>query len=185
MTRRSFFLLLLPVLIGVTRLSATVEAARWAMLNVMGRDDVADCHLLTLPGGAKILIDAGLLGDSPGAVVRKLQEAQVQSLDLAIISHFHIDHYGALLDVIDAGIPIRKVVVNVPDKAAADPKCPGAATSRTSNTPSTACDPAGSLISLPPLASASGRNGPRRAPSSRSTSSASTTASTRPSAEPT
>jgi competence protein ComEC len=124
MMHRTFCLLLLLVLIGAPRLSDSVESARWAMLNVMGREDVADCHLLTLPGGAKILIDAGLLGDSPGAVVRKLQEAQVQSIDLAIISHFHIDHYGALLDVIDAGIPIRKVVVNVPDKAAADPEMP-------------------------------------------------------------
>lgn len=116
--------LLLCGLAFTPHLPASAEAVRWSMLNVMGRHDVADCHILNLPGGATILIDAGLLGDSPGAVVRKLQEAQVKSIDLAIISHFHIDHYGALLDVFDAGIPIRKVVVNVPDKAAADPEMP-------------------------------------------------------------
>ncbi len=117
---------LLCCLLVATALGARTEgnAVRWTMLNVMGKTDVADCHLLRMPGGATILVDAGLLGDSPGAVVKALQAQGVQSIDLAIISHFHIDHYGALLDVHDAGIPIRKVVGNVPDKAAADPERP-------------------------------------------------------------
>ncbi len=94
------------------------------MVNVMTDKHVADCHVVRLPSGATILIDAGLLGDSAGAVVRRLKDLKVKSIDLAIISHFHIDHYGALLDVHDAGIPIRKVACNVPDKAAADPEMP-------------------------------------------------------------
>lgn len=94
------------------------------MLNVTPRGDVADCHIIQLPSGSTLLIDAGLLGDSPGAVVQKLKSLKITSIDLAIISHFHIDHYGAMLDVHDAGIPIRKVIVNVPNEAAANPEMP-------------------------------------------------------------
>jgi competence protein ComEC len=100
------------------------ESVRWSMLNIMGKKDVADCHVIRMPSGATILIDAGLLADSPGAVVNALKARKIQSIDLAIISHFHIDHYGALLDVHDAGIPIARVVGNVPDKAAAQPEAP-------------------------------------------------------------
>lgn len=88
------------------------------------RQDVADAHLLRLPGGITVLIDAGNLGDSPGALVRQLQARQIATLDLVVISHFHLDHYGALPDIIDAGIKIKRVAVNVPDHAAADPERP-------------------------------------------------------------
>lgn len=94
------------------------------MLPVTPKSDVADSHLLRLPGGFTAVIDAGLLGDSPGAVVNALKAEGVQRIDLMVISHFHIDHYGAMIDVIDAGIPIGRVAVNVPDKAAADPERP-------------------------------------------------------------
>lgn len=97
---------------------------RWTMLNVTSRQDVADCHLIRLPNGANVLIDAGKLGDSPGAVLRKLIRKKIRSLDLVIISHFHIDHYGGLEELVDAGIKIKRVAVNVPDRAAADPEKP-------------------------------------------------------------
>ena len=100
------------------------EETRWTMLAVSPRDDVADCHLLRLPGGVTVLIDAGKLGDSPGAVLEKLQAQNVTSLDLVIISHFHIDHYGALIELVENGITIKRVAVNVPDPAAADPELP-------------------------------------------------------------
>lgn len=100
------------------------EETRWTMLMVSPRGDVADCHLLRLPGGVNVLIDAGQLGDSPGAVLGKLRAQNVTSLDLIIISHFHIDHYGALTELVDAGMTIKRVAVNVPHPAAADPELP-------------------------------------------------------------
>lgn len=100
------------------------EETVWTMLMVTPHEDVADAHLLRLPGGIKVLIDAGKLGDAPGAVVRQLRAREITELDLVIISHFHIDHYGALPELIDAGIRIKRVAVNVPDPAAAEPEWP-------------------------------------------------------------
>lgn len=100
------------------------EETRWTMMMVSPRGDVADCHLLRLPGGLNVLIDAGQLRDSPGAVLGKLKAQNVTTLDLVIISHFHIDHYGALTELVDSGMTIKRVAVNVPDPAAADPELP-------------------------------------------------------------
>ena len=96
------------------------ETTRWTMLMVSPKDDVADCHLIRLPDGRKVLIDAGKLGDSPGAALAAVQAQNITALDLVILSHFHIDHYGALWDLIEAGITIKRVAINVPVQAAAD-----------------------------------------------------------------
>jgi competence protein ComEC len=96
-----------------------VENARWTMLNVTPRDDVADCHFIQLPGGFTVLLDCGTLGDSPNAVLAQLQARAITSIDLVIISHFHIDHYGALIALVEGGIKIKRVALNVPDKASA------------------------------------------------------------------
>ena len=99
---------------------AKEDSVSWTMLNVSPRADVADCHLLELPGGVKVLIDAGKLGDSPGEALAQLKGKNITSLDLVIISHFHIDHYGALLELVENGISVKRVAVNLPAKAAAD-----------------------------------------------------------------
>jgi len=100
------------------------EETRWTMLMVTPKNDVADCHLIRLPGGYIVIIDAGLLGDSPGAALAQLKAQNITTIDLAIISHFHIDHYGALAEIADAGIVIKRLAINVPDKASADPEMP-------------------------------------------------------------
>lgn len=119
-----FCTLLLAVLPSAAVNFPSDTAVRWTMLNITQRTDVADSHLLQTPNGHTIVIDMGLLGDSPNAVINQLKEKHITNIDLVVISHFHIDHYGALLDVHDAGISIKKVIVNVPDKAAADPERP-------------------------------------------------------------
>ena len=104
--------------------SASEHTTRWTMLNVTPCDDVADSHLLELPGKITVLIDAGKLSDSPGAVLAQLRAKNITSLDLVIISHFHIDHYGALIELVENGITVKRVAVNVPDKSAADREKP-------------------------------------------------------------
>lgn len=99
---------------------ATENATRWTMLMVTPRNDVADSHLIELPDGAKVLLDAGKLGDSPGVVLAQLKAKNITSLDLVIISHFHVDHYGALTELVESGIKIKRVAMNVPDQASAD-----------------------------------------------------------------
>jgi|CXWL01.1.fsa_nt_gi competence protein ComEC len=119
MLRFTFWVIGLGVLLACNA-PAVEDATRWTMLNVTPRDDVADSHLLELPGGVKVLIDAGRLGDTPGAVLAQLRAMNITSIDLVIISHFHVDHYGALVELIENGITIKRVALNVPDKASAD-----------------------------------------------------------------
>ena len=119
MLRYPIGVLLLGVLLA-SNAPAIENATRWTMLNVTPRDDVADSHLLEFPGGINVLFDVGKLGDSPGAVLAQLKARNITSLDLVIISHFHIDHYGALVDLIENGIAIKRVALNVPAKESAD-----------------------------------------------------------------
>jgi competence protein ComEC len=103
---------------------AAEDTTRWTMLMITPHNDVADCHLIELPGAVTVLIDAGKVGDTPGAALAQLQARKITSLDLVIISHFHIDHYGALTELVKNGITIKRVAVNVPQKASADPEKP-------------------------------------------------------------
>jgi competence protein ComEC len=89
------------------------------MLNVCPGNEQADCHLITLPDGQKILIDVGEAADAPGVLLSQLRAAHVTKLDLVIISHFHIDHYGQLLALIDSGVQVDRVAVNIPDESIA------------------------------------------------------------------
>lgn len=94
------------------------------MLNVTPAEGQADCHLLTMPDGANILIDVADAWDAPDAALDHLRRLGVQRLALVVISHFHQDHYGRLRDLIDSGILIDRVVLNVPDKRCADREIP-------------------------------------------------------------
>ncbi|MEO6003582.1 MAG: MBL fold metallo-hydrolase [Opitutus sp.] len=97
----------------------TQNVTQWQMLNVSPGHEQADCHLIVLPDGRNVLIDIGEAADAPGAALAALKAAKVTRLDLVIISHFHVDHYGRLLDLIDSGVQIKRVAVNVPDEATA------------------------------------------------------------------
>jgi beta-lactamase superfamily II metal-dependent hydrolase len=104
--------------------SAHPPLTRWYMLNVSPHEEQADCHLIVLPDGRKILIDIADAGDAPGYAVAALKTLGVTSVDLVVISHFHLDHYGRLLDLLDSGVQIRGVAVNVPDEVCAQRELP-------------------------------------------------------------
>ncbi len=104
--------------------TAAVPAITWTMLNVCPGEAQADCHLLQMPGGANILVDASDGADAPGTALAKLQARRIQRLDLVVISHFHTDHYGRLLELLKAGIEVKKVFVNVPHPVIANRERP-------------------------------------------------------------
>ncbi len=113
------------VLLMVLRTWAAPEATtRWVMLDVTPKESQADCHLITFPDGRHVLIDAGEGGDAPGQMLHLLKAAGVARLSLVIISHFHWDHFGRLPDLIESGIIVDRVAVNVPDKRSADSERP-------------------------------------------------------------
>ena len=95
-------------------MTAFGQVTRWTMINVTPAEAQADCHLLEMPDGSKILIDAAEGADAPGTAVAALRKMGVERLALVVISHFHRDHYGKLLDIIRSGIVVDRVALNVP-----------------------------------------------------------------------
>jgi beta-lactamase superfamily II metal-dependent hydrolase len=99
-------------------------ATIWTMLNVTPADGQADCHVVVMPGNLAVLIDAGDAWDAEGEAVRQIKRLGIRRFELAVISHFHRDHYGRLLDILDSGIRIERVAVSLPDRQAADRERP-------------------------------------------------------------
>lgn len=94
------------------------------MLNVTSGVGQADCHLIVMPDGSNVLIDASDGWDVPGTALAELQKRKISHLALVVISHFHTDHYGRLRDFIKAGILIDRIVLNVPDERSANFEIP-------------------------------------------------------------
>jgi len=87
------------------------------MVNVCPGAEQADCHLIEFPDGRKALIDIADAGDAPGAALAFLKAHRVAAIDLVVISHFHRDHYGRLRDLINSGVRIGRVAINLPSAA--------------------------------------------------------------------
>jgi len=87
------------------------------MVNVSPGNEQADCHLIEFPDGRRVIIDIADAGDAPGTALAYLKAHGITAVDLIIISHFHRDHYGRLIDLVGAGVRIGRVAVNVPSKA--------------------------------------------------------------------
>lgn len=105
--------------------SGVVGVTRWTMINVTPANAQADCHLLEFPDNKVVLIDTADAVDAPGAALAYLQQRGISYVDLVVISHFHLDHYGRLTDIIDAGIKVRRVAINLPyDRKMADREHP-------------------------------------------------------------
>jgi competence protein ComEC len=90
------------------------ETTRWTMINVTPAQLQADCHLIEFPDGTRVLIDAAEASDAPGVLLAYLQTHKIERINLVLISHFHRDHYGKLLDIINSGIKVDRVALNLP-----------------------------------------------------------------------
>lgn len=86
----------------------------WTMINVSPFEHQADSHLIEFPDGRLALVDAADAGDAPGTLVSFFQHRGIRHLDLVILSHFHLDHYGRLRDLIAAGVTVGRVACNLP-----------------------------------------------------------------------
>lgn len=85
-------------------------------MTVFALGDVAQFHVLDVgqgdailvisPEGKTLLIDAG----GSDRLVRLLRGRGVSSIDLAVISHHHLDHYSGLDDVIRV-MPVRNILM--------------------------------------------------------------------------
>jgi len=87
---------------------------RWTMINVSPNQQQADCHLIEFPDGTKVLVDLADAADAPGVALAYLHDHKIGRIDLVVISHFHRDHYGRLKDLIESGVPVGRVAINLP-----------------------------------------------------------------------
>ena len=87
---------------------------RWTMINVNPGEAQADCHLIEFPDGKKVLIDVANAADARGTALAYLQGRKIKHIDLVVISHFHWDHYGCLVDLIKSGVTVGRVAINLP-----------------------------------------------------------------------
>lgn len=88
--------------------------AHWTMVNVQGAQGQADCHLIEFPDAQRVLVDVGEGWDAKGAALAWLKARKIDRLDMVVLTHFHWDHYGKLRDIIDGGVKVERVVLNLP-----------------------------------------------------------------------
>jgi competence protein ComEC len=94
---------LLPIFVWTTALSAGPPSGLVVRFLDVGEGDAA---LVTSPGGANVLIDAG---PDPGLVATKLSALGVKRLDVVVASHQHADHVAGFPSVL-ARFPVGLVL---------------------------------------------------------------------------
>ena len=99
----------------------TIPLVTWTMINVNSRILQGDAHLLELPEDQVFLIDAG---DNEEVLVSYLKSRKIKKIDKVFISHMHRDHYAGLESVLKAGIIVKNIYYNIPDKSVCDSEKP-------------------------------------------------------------
>ncbi len=74
----------------------------------VGQGDSAWLHV---SDGTDILIDGGPVSAGP-TVVAYLQANDVDDIEVMVVTHAHVDHYGGLVDVLRSAIPVESVLYN-------------------------------------------------------------------------
>ncbi|MBQ7248071.1 MAG: MBL fold metallo-hydrolase [Lachnospiraceae bacterium] len=69
-----------------------------------------DCTLMKMPDESYVLVDS-CEGGYENYIVQQLKDEGVTHIECAFISHFHSDHYGGLMNFIDA-FGIKKVYID-------------------------------------------------------------------------
>jgi len=65
--------------------------------------------LIVTPAGESVLFDTGYPGDRDAERIRKaVESAGLKQIDHLIITHFHIDHFGAIPDIVKR-VPIGTI----------------------------------------------------------------------------
>jgi beta-lactamase superfamily II metal-dependent hydrolase len=81
----------------LTGIKAWAEDLKIHVINV----GQGDSTLIVSPSGKKILIDAGKIGKGSGSVLPYLNSLGIDSLHYIFASHYHPDHIGGLVEVVN------------------------------------------------------------------------------------
>jgi beta-lactamase superfamily II metal-dependent hydrolase len=102
----------------------SMEPMAWHMVDVNDTDLQGDAHLLLTPHRKSVLIDAGYYDSAERKLVPYLRERNIRSIDHVFVTHPHKDHYAGLVALIRAGVKLRNVYFNLPDKPTCDVEIP-------------------------------------------------------------
>jgi competence protein ComEC len=91
------------------------------MINVNTTIHQGDAHLLEFPDGSRIMID---VADAGRGALEYLRARGIDRLRAVVISHAHKDHYGALEELVAAGIRFDDLYINVPPAEICDVERP-------------------------------------------------------------
>ena len=95
----------------------------WTMVNV-NKSKIGDAHVIQVKRGKTILIDAGFKNSAEKQLIPFLRRSNIKRFDIAFISHPHKDHYEGVLPILKAGIKIKEIYFNLPDKEICDREIP-------------------------------------------------------------
>lgn len=85
----------------------------YTMINV-NVDTQGDAHLIEIPKGPTILIDAGYQSQAQKSLVPFLKKKNISTIDYFFISHAHRDHYEGAFEILKSGINIRRIFAHRP-----------------------------------------------------------------------
>lgn len=88
------------------------DGLTWTMINVNKAKRQGDAHLIQVENGKTILVDTGLPQFTESEVLPLLRKKGIGTLNDVYISHAHLDHFGGLEVLANAGITIENAWFN-------------------------------------------------------------------------
>lgn len=93
------------------------------MVNINSQVLQGDAHVLSFPDGKIVMIDAG---DNENVLAPYLKSKGIKSVEKILVSHPHRDHFGGIPAILDGGIEIKEVRINLPTQTQCEsekPRC--------------------------------------------------------------
>jgi beta-lactamase superfamily II metal-dependent hydrolase len=91
------------------------KKSTWVMLNVNKTGKQGDAHIIS-KGSMHFMIDTGQQYYVRSILIPYLRKHRITHLKGVLITHPHFDHYGGMKDLIESGISIDEIYMNMPTK---------------------------------------------------------------------
>lgn len=93
----------------------------WTMIDVTEGSKQADSHLIVFGENHFDLIDTGFTGKK---ILPFLKNSKINQIKNIFISHPHKDHYGGVQPILESGVKVENLWINVPSKSFCDTEKP-------------------------------------------------------------
>ena len=90
---------------------ASVPAGTLQIIQIDNPNQIGDIYLFKTPEGKFILTDTGLTGTAENVLIPALEKYGVREIDCLLLTHFHSDHVGGALTLLnDPNFKIKKII---------------------------------------------------------------------------